>query len=435
MPLVPLVQGIGLRGMPFDTQARDVLVREVSHKLAILDAALAMEGITQPGSSQKLSKELTAKGLPLSRLTPGGTQFQTDLDALASIDHHFNNATAKPKFPWLKGLIEWKKLEKVRANAESLIPCEDGYIRTSLRTDTKTARYRSAGFREQKKAGWCPHCRKFGWCGANLQNLAKDDPLLGVRIKSLFVPRPGWVLWELDMKLFEIIVMAWRANCRLLLERMLDASLDLHTIHARILFPEGEITKNRRTLAKNFFYAWRGGGGKEAIQRALAKKGEFLDQATIFQHMMRMNAEYPEVMAWNIMVEQELIKQEATKGEYRLVRNAFGRPRVLMNFKPLKEALATEISGTAADILNFALLRIARETPWVLPHICMQIHDSFVGHSPKEEAPKVIAAVKAQLEHPVWLPKGWGETFTVFPADAKITETSWSDMEDYKEAA
>lgn len=437
LPLVPIVQGIGLRGMPFSTRRRDELITEVEARLRVHETNLAMAGIEHLSSPKQLSAQLERKGLPLTKMTDKQSQFKTDLDVLRRIHHQFNESRSTPTFPWLPWLIEWKKLDKARANLLSLVPCNDGFIRTSLRTDTRTARYRSSAFRKSKAKGWCPHCEEFGYCGANLQNLAADDEQTGVAIKSVFVPRPGWSLFEIDMKLFEIIIMAYRSDCQLLLDRMLDESLDLHTIHAQILYPDVEITKQRRTSAKNFFYAWRGRGGEVAIQIALAKRGFFVDQATIRQHMMRMDMEYPEVPAWNIWVDEELRRQERTMGEYRLVRNAFGRPRTLLGADPLKEALADEISATAADIMNFALIRLAKESPEFIPWICMQIHDSVVGHCPTPMMPTVARRIKEELESPVWLPPGWGNRIVSFPSDAKSSEESWAAMRplDLREAA
>lgn len=438
LPLVPIVQDIGLRGMPFSTERRDQLVLQIGTKLAIHEQALANEGIEHLSSSQALSRVLEAKGLPLTKMTDKKTQFKTDLDVLRRIDHHYNKCTPEPTFPWLPWLIEWKKLDKASKNCISLVPCDDGMIRTSLRTDTKTARYRSSAFRKTKAKGWCPQCERFDYHGANLQNLAKDDEETGVSIKSVFVPRPGWMLGEIDMRLFELFVMALRCGCDLLMERMLDKNLDLHTLHAHLLFGQDtEITKNRRTLAKNFFYALRGGGGEVAIQIALAKKGEFLEQSVISQHMRAIFGEYPEIPAWNIATDVELKRQEKTIGEYRLVRNAFGRPRVLLANQPLKEALATEISGTAADIMNFAILRLAYEYPAVVDYICMQIHDSIVVHAPKTLFYRVMFTIKQALERPVWLPPEWGDRMFPFQADAKGSEESWAGMREIelKEAA
>lgn len=247
LPLLSLVQDLGHAGLPFDPVVRDRIVYDVEQRIKSLDAGLAESGISNASSSKVLERELLHLGLPLNKRTASGNAFTVDLDVLGRIHHHYN-VERKPKFPFLPALMERKRLEKARANLESLRPCLDGRLRTALRsTGTETGRYSSAGLR------WCNRCKQPNH-GTNLQNLGKNNKELGVNVKDCFVAPKGYVLWELDYSMLELRLMAYLANVEKLIVRMEDPSGDVHTENTKAMF-DGRYDDKLRTLAKNFFYA------------------------------------------------------------------------------------------------------------------------------------------------------------------------------------
>ena len=410
LPLLPLVQDLGLRGIPFRADVRDTLVRECESRISVLDLELFGAGITRPNSPRALGTELVALGVPLEKRTQGGTQLVTDLDVLRRIDHHYNSGE-HPKFPFLKPLVLRKKLEKARANLTSIVPCKDGRVRTALRsTGTETGRYSSA------RLGWCPVCKE-AMHGANVQNFAKNDTETGINVRDCFVAEPGWTFVELDFKALEMRIMAYLANVRLLIER-LESGEDLHKIHAMELF-DGRYNDALRTLAKNHFFAMQYGGSEQAIQMALSKKGEYLEQAFILSLMQKVFRMYPEMPAWQVRMGVYLADCEKRRAP-KVVRNAFGRCRVLLGSDPLKEALSTQIQGTAADVMSFALLRTGC---WSLGFLVAQIHDAFLAYVPEKHAGALRAELRQEMEREVWL----GDRFVRFPVDAKLG-TTWSEM-------
>lgn len=222
--------------------------------------------------------------------------------------------------------------------------------------------------------------------------------------------------------------MAYRIKCQKLIDR-LEGGVDLHTLHAQLMFPGLEITTRRRTLAKNFIYAIRGGGGDRAVFAVLAKQGEYVELSEIASWRRAIFAEYPEIPAW-IDETQGVFHMQRTAQERRVLYNAFGRPRVFLGYEPLKEGLAFEISCTAADIMNFVALRLAYEQPDVFERIAMQVHDSFIIHAPEEEFPSVMRAVSTEMERTVW---NWDQA-VVYPTEAKAGDR-WSHLKEWKEAA
>lgn len=417
LPLLPLVAEIGLRGLPFDGAKRQAMVADLERRIADCDTELFAAGISKPNSPMAVSRALVERGVPLTRKTEAGKQFITDLDVLCRLDHNYNNTGLAPKYPVLKPLILRRRLEKARENLMAYVPCDDSKIRTSLRsTGTATGRFSSS------RLGWCPICRKKGH-GMNLQNVSKNNPEIGVNVRDVFAAPPGYVYVEHDYSGLELRVMAYIAGDEKMISRF-ENNEDLHRIHAEMLF-EGRYDSKLRTLAKNFFYAWRGGGKEQAIQVALAKKGEYLEQSVLREYIQKMDREYSRTVAWQHNRATLLAFQRAHK-QPQLVYNAFGRPRLLLGYDPLKDALANEIQATAADIMNFCILRLSRN-PGVWPYIVLQVHDSLVGVVPKARCESYCAAVKAEMERPVWM----CERSIVYPVEAKVGER-WSEMEEVK---
>lgn len=412
VPILPIVGALGLKGLPFDAGVRDSNVYGIVSRLHNLDAALAEAGIHNPNSPKQLESDLLRLGVPLSKRTASGAQYTVDLDVLGRIHHHYN-VQRTPKFPYLPQLIERKRLEKARANLESLRACKDGKLRTALRsTGTETGRYSSAGLR------WCGVCKTANH-GTNLQNIAKNNAELGVNVKDCFVAPPGWVLWELDYSMLELRIMAYMAGVDKLITRMEDPAGDVHTANTHALF-DGRYNDQLRTLAKNFFYALQYGGSEGAIQMALAKKGEYLEQAYIQQLMLRMFNEYPQIALWQQSVAVQ-IERWRKAGEPVVARNAYGGCRVLLSSDPLKEFLSTQIQGTAAYTMSFALLRLhnsGHDAPLI-----GQIHDAFLGCSREQDVECDIARVKSEMERECWL----NGRLVKLPAEAKAGKV-WSQL-------
>lgn len=457
LPLIPIVQAVGMRGIPLDSTKRELFLNELFAKRQGLDAQLARFGVTEPGKRRQLGYQLAKLGVPL-KTTEGGDQYKTDLNVFGKLHHDYNGPAPEGEepFPFLPLLIQRARVEKGIGNIASLRSCDDGMLRTQLRVagerkdtgeGTRTGRYSSKGWGRKKQRAYCPSCRR--WVedghGANLQNISRgtEEAWLGFKIKELFHPAPGWRLGELDYSALELWLNAYCIGCTKLIERLADPSRDMHSEHATIMF-ERTITKadkKERTLAKSFIYALRGGGGDMAIQIALAKQDVHIDLDVIAQWRAKLFAEYPEMPQWIERTDLALAAQ-IRRGELRLIRNAFGRPRVLLGHQPLKEALATIISGTAADGMSFVLTRLAQYHPEAYKYVAMQIHDSYIVHAPAEKFDYVMRTVYEEMIRPWW---AWDQSLPLRaePSEAvdwtddkgTLHPASWAHMEDWKKAA
>lgn len=400
---------------------------------------MADSGIVEQNSPKKLGWRLTQLGVPLTTRSKGGGQLKVDLEVLGRHNWKWNTLRERagkvPFYPFLGPLIEHAKLTKAKENLEGFTPCFDEKVRTRLNScSTKTARYSSSAFKGKGKApGWCPVDHVWGRHGANLQNVPRKDEKFDVNVKECFVAEPGWKLGELDYKALELFIEAYRVQSPLAIAE-LEGGANIHSRNAKRMFAwitetdEEVIAKKhkpQRTLAKNFRYALRGGGGDKAIQIALAKGGEFVELHEIAPWRKAIFEVYHEIPKW---IEET---RSSLNGRGRkIIRNGFGRPRVLLGTEPLKEALATEISGTAAEIMNFVLLRLAYEHPATYARIVAQIHDSFLLYAPASELDEHMRIVAREMTRPVWL---WGHMRTL-QVDGKVGD-SWGALGEWKDAA
>lgn len=432
-PMVPIVQEVGMRGLYLDQVRRAKMGREIEERIAALDTPLHSARLTNPQSPAALARDLMRLGVPLTKLTAGGGQFQTDLEVLG-----WANFRHGKKFPFLATLIERSKLAKAGRNLRGLRICDDGLLRTRLNAlGTRTLRYSSGGWGRKGKPGYCPSCERWteNGHGSNLQNIPRDNRELGVNVKEVLGARPGWLLGELDYSALELHIQAYRIGSEKLISRIEAPNSDMHSLHAKLQWPEfvkkSPAGERQRSTMKNVIYGLRGGGGDRALQIACAKKDEFISLPDLATFRKTIFSEYPEMEDW-IDETQLVIDAVFLAGERRICRNAFEWPRVLFGHQDdaLKEWLATEISGTAAGGLNFVLWRLANEHPEAFQYVNLQVHDSLLVHAPVNVFPEVMHTVYTEMRRPWWI---WGNAVS-FGVECKAGER-WSGMVSWDGAA
>lgn len=436
MPLIPIVQEIGLRGMPIDAEKRDAVLFDLELRQKAIEAELKKAGVTAFDKRASLGWQLRGLGVPLETFTDRGSQLKTDLEVFGWLNFRQNvrrEREGKPaRFPFLRLLIDRARLEKAKSNLRSFCVCLDGMLRTRLNScGTATWRYASAGWGTKNKPGFCPTCRLWTRHGTNMQNIPKDNKELGVNVKELFVPKPGWMLGELDYSGFELMIQAHWMRSSKLVTRLSDPAFDPHSYHASLMwadFPgkDSPVGKRQRATMKNVIYGARGGGGPRALAAAMAKKDEFFESAECAKFKETIFAEYPEFQTSLDTLEEQLDTQLAN-GERRIVRDFLGRPRILFGREPLKEAIATIVSGSGASIFNCVVKRLATYHPRAFNRLCMQVHDSAMVHAPKEEFDDVMETIYTEMRREVWQ---WGETVS-YAVDMKASDESWSAMTEY----
>jgi len=240
--------------------------------------------------------------------------------------------------------------------------------------------------------------------GTNLQNLPKGDEGAGLpNIRKLFVPDPGYTMFDMDLDRADLQVVVWESNDQEL-KAMLREGIDIHAENARLLGIS-------RQLAKTWVHGTNYGA---SARTASAHCGISVKQADLMR--TRWFAAHPGIADWQKRVEARL-------GAERIVENRFGyRWRVFGRTDGLlPEALAWIPQSTVALVINKAWLRIHREAPEI--QILLQVHDSLVGQFPDDKTQAVLeklpalAAISIPYDDPLIIPTG-----------IKTSRVSWGDV-------
>jgi DNA polymerase-1 len=212
----------------------------------------------------------------------------------------------------------------------------------------------------------------------NLQNLPTAGKSVLNRIRSAFVPRPGYRFVMLDYDQIELRLAAHFSEQPYMLDAILNGK-DLHTESAIRYFdvqPGVEHFKQMRKVAKVLNFAMLYGCGSYKLSEII------LSQADIFIRPKECRSYIQTYWGTNRKLAEFKAKLEEKVGEDGGVTNPFGR-FIPLNHRYAYKAVNTLIQSTAADILKRAMLlcadRIADEDVWLL----MQIHDELLFELPK----------------------------------------------------
>jgi DNA polymerase-1 len=233
----------------------------------------------------------------------------------------------------------------------------------------------------------------------NLQNIPVRRQM-GQQIRQAFVPEPGWALVTADYSQIELRLLAHFCGDEEL-TRAFAEERDVHTAVAAQIFhvPDAEVTADQRRMAKtvNFgvIYGMSAGG---LAQRLEIKKEDAA--AFIGAYFSR----YPRVEAY-----QKRLLEDCRKNGY--VATILGRRRTFdpTAIRPYstyqgrntaeREAINSEIQGSAADLIKLAMLAVHRRLrqDGFGARLLLQIHDELVFESPKEELPRLAALLRHEM--------------------------------------
>jgi DNA polymerase I len=234
-------------------------------------------------------------------------------------------------------------------------------------------------------------------------------------IRKIFVPDPGYVMFDMDLDRADLQVVVWEADDPEL-KSMLREGVDLHIENAKVLFNKTDITKSspERQFAKTFVHGTNYGGGA----RTMAINSG-ITVATSEAMQARWFSAHPRIKKWQERVEAQLRK--------RFISNPFGHTiRFFDRIEGLlPEALAWIPQSTVACVTNIALERIDRLLPEV--ELQLPVHDSIVGQFPEEQldeiVPKLLKLGKVMIPYP--------DPLTI-PVSIKVSTASWGDCKAYE---
>ena len=377
MPLAGVLFDMEREGFRVDRAALTQLQEQFGAKIAELQQAIyEVSGENfNVLSPKQLGVVLFEKlGLPAGRKTKSG--YSTDAEVLENL------VSAHPVVPLVLQYRAFTKLKSTYVDGLLKLSDENGFIHTTLnQTVTVTGRISSAE--------------------PNLQNIPVRTEL-GRVMRKVFVPRDGeHLLVDADYSQIELRVLAHMADEK----NMIDAFLKGEDIHARTAaevygVPLDEVTPQMRSSAKavNFgiVYGISDFGLAKNIGVSRKEAREFIE---------KYFARYPRIKEYM----DSCVRQGHEQG---YVTTLFGRRRNLpelssSNYQTRsfgeRAAMNTPIQGTAADIIKIAMVRVADalRREGLEAKLILQVHDELIVDAPKDEAERVSALLKNEMENAV----------------------------------
>ena len=247
--------------------------------------------------------------------------------------------------------------------------------------------------------------------GTNMQNIPK-----GI-VRRIFIPDPGQVFVNADLSQAEARVVAYLAGEDRLIS-VFNNGGDIHCKNAANIFhkKEAEVTKEERELAKRIVHASNYGMGPITFSRnagvSVAEARRLLNQYF---------AEYPRIKLWHMTVATQLKRS-------RTLTTPLGRKRTFFNMwneSLIKEALAYVPQSTVADVLNMGLRKLheqIREKRLAID-LLLQVHDSILCQTPRDDVEKTCALIRDALLIPV----NFGARRMVIPCEVSVG-MSWDEL-------
>jgi DNA polymerase-1 len=283
-------------------------------------------------------------------------------------------------------VLEYRQLAKLKSNYVDTLPLladRDGRVHTTFnQVGTATGRLSSTN--------------------PNLQNIPIRTEL-GREIRAAFIAAPGRVLFSADYSQIELRLMAHFSDDPLLV-RAYQTGQDIHTLTASEVFgvPAEHMSKETRNRAKAVNFG---------IVYGISPFG-LAAQLNIDQHEARLYIEtyfarYQGVRTYIDHVLDEVRREQR-------VRTLFGRVRPIpdiqsrnANLRGFAErtAVNTPLQGTAADLIKLAMIRIDRKLAEekLKTVMTLQVHDELLFDVAEDEADRVQALVKHEMEHVIEL--------------------------------
>jgi DNA polymerase-1 len=236
-------------------------------------------------------------------------------------------------------------------------------------------------------------------------------------IRKIFIPDPGYVLFEADLKGADAQVVAKEAGDLDLLDDF-RLKKDIYTLEATYAWgSKWELfTPSQRKAQRQNFKSCVHGTDYGASAKTLANNLSLPIAITekFQRHWFEL---HPGVRSWQKRVERGL-------NTNRQARNPFGYRIIYFDRIEglLPQALAWIPQSTVAETCFRGAIRLCDECPWVEP--LLQVHDSIVFQVPfvhAERIEKITEALQVEIPYP--------DSPLVIPWDLKRSEKSWGDCE------
>jgi len=248
----------------------------------------------------------------------------------------------------------------------------------------------------------------------NMQNIPPSA-------KPLFVATGGQVLVQADYSNLELRVLAEISDDEPL-RAVFAEGKNVHDENTKALFGLDETSekwKSARKASKTYVFGRNYGGGLRGIFERVSMAVP--DLGLTFSRFVEADRRYREAHpAYAKWAEDTVARVRST----RTLHNAFGRVRFFLGRSDEIErtGLNFPIQSTAADILNFALIRLLPALP-PGAKLCATVHDSVIVECDEGQVKEVVGILRQAMEAPVEI----GGRSVSFPVDIEVGP-SWGDL-------
>lgn len=247
-------------------------------------------------------------------------------------------------------------------------------------------------------------------------------------IRKIFVPDPGFVIFEADLAGADAQVVAWDAGDEAL-KKMFRQGLPIHLENARAIFARkvpallhatDDVVKATPSLNRFRQFAKIGVHATNYGCKARTLAGHLnitVPEAEEFQALWFKT--HPDIEEWIRGTEQELFETRAVRNAFGYVRHYFDRPEEI-----LPEALAWRPQSTVAITINKAMVLFRKwvKAEGLRAQLLLQVHDSFVGQVHASEAHYLLSHLQEKCR--VVIP--YADPLTI-PLSLSASAVSWGD--------
>ncbi|HSX29939.1 MAG TPA: DNA polymerase I [Candidatus Saccharimonadales bacterium] len=393
-PSIWLLATVEHRGIQLNGEYLEVMAKEFEKKIGVIERRIYAQAgqefnISSPAQLGTILYEKL--GLPTAGVKKGKTGYSTGAAELIKL---------KTLHPIAEAILEYREFTKLKSTYLDTLPKlvdADGKLHTTYDLDVAaTGRLSSRD--------------------PNLQNIPTRTEI-GNAIRRAFVPAPGNVFVSADYNQFELRLSAVMANDTELIEDF-NKDVDVHTKTAAQVYsvPMDQVDKDMRRRAKvvNFgiLYGMSPHGLSAATGMTFVEAKQFIDRYFELRKPIRTYI--------------DTIVEIGRKQGY--VETIFGRRRptpdlTSSNFAvreaAKRAAMNMPIQGTEADLMKLAMLAAEKNLEGLGKQL-LQVHDSILVETPKENAEQVGQILKDTMEHIHKLP-------VKLAVDVK-TGPTWGDL-------
>lgn len=234
----------------------------------------------------------------------------------------------------------------------------------------------------------------------------------------MFIPDPGFVMVDCDLKGADAQVLAADANEPDLL-RIFREGQDIHSSNARFIYGKDEINYDERQRAKKAVHGTNYG---ETARGLAISIGITIRRAEEFQEYWF--SQFPGIKYWQRSIWDDLKAGRPIRNSFNHQIKFLGRRYPDTEKRPddYTNALAWKPQSVVANTIDLGIINVEDNLPEVQP--LLQVHDSALFQVHKSLTPAIFPLIQEQMLIPI----PYSPPLTI-PISISVSEKSWGDVE------